>query len=880
MLQVWDLRNAFAPVKELVGHSKGILSASWCPNDSSLLVSSSKDSRIICWNPHSAEIISELPAGQNWTFDVRWSPKMPAILSCSSFDGEISVYSLQDSGTSAAVPSVGVLSDCPLASRTAHVPRWLKRPCGVTFGFGGKLAYFNSAGVGLVNLLSVITDDALVESSNELSAAVESRDLAGFCHARSVSAPTQRDKLEWSLLQVLASAEQRLMLLSYLGLSQEEQHEELTTVAAVRGPEEQAPAPSPSVDSCSQGAVAPAVEHLPSGDAVDPAELFSQLAVKHQQAQTSPGIQAVADGADAAAASFTSAVTTASTDATAAETAVLSPAQLELKLARAMLNGNFFVAVQCCLEAGRVADALVLAASGGPELWTQTRDRYLASISTPFMNTLSAVVHHDFEKFVTDSDLANWKETLALVNTYGGSDELSRLCNQLGEQLVANPSAAILCHMCAANIPAVTALWEVYYSPDAQSSRHKQAMGLLDLMEKLSVFQDAAQSTEGFALIAAKVVKFAELLASQGCLPAAISYMLALPELSGDSTTNAGGAALLIDRIYGHNNALLTCSPTAVFESKHIGISPVMHEQHMVLQQPQQQTGCGTPAPQGYGVHLAAGHGMQGCMQPLAGPGAPTPAHGSYDTQENGHYQPTVPSTAYPSLPVASAQQPAPSYQYTTSAPPAGESYRYAAEPAETPPPAPPTQSAPAATPAPGQALAAAPPPLAPAPAPSLAYQYAAAPAPPTVGGQEGAFTAHCSGEAAAAYQSQGLANTPALAPPPPPLPSYDPTAVVHMLSTLSSKCAAFNLPPLDKRKLDDVVKRLSSLNTKLTNGEISPGVFEQLVTLCTALGAGDTRSALDVHVQMTTSDWADNGSWLMGVKRLIEMTSKLGVTL
>jgi protein transport protein SEC31 len=34
------------------------------------------------------------------------------------------------------------------------------------------------------------------------------------------------------------------------------------------------------------------------------------------------------------------------------------------------------------------------------------------------------------------------------------------------------------------------------------------------------------------------------------------------------------------------------------------------------------------------------------------------------------------------------------------------------------------------------------------------------------------------------------------------------------------------------------------------------------------------------MHVQITTSDWADNGAWLMGVKRLIEMTSKLGVRL
>ena len=46
------------------------------------------------------------------------------------------------------------------------------------------------------------------------------------------------------------------------------------------------------------------------------------------------------------------------------------------------------------------------------------------------------------------------------------------------------------------------------------------------------------------------------------------------------------------------------------------------------------------------------------------------------------------------------------------------------------------------------------------------------------------------------------------------------------------------------------------------------------------ALGIGDGSTALGIHVQITTSDWADNGPWLMGVKRLIEMTAKLQVTL
>ena len=88
------------------------------------------------------------------------------------------------------------------------------------------------------------------------------------------------------------------------------------------------------------------------------------------------------------------------------------------------------------------------AASGGPELWTSTRDRYLQSAATPFMSTLAAVVHQDFAAYVASSDLANWKETLALLNTYAAPEELSTLCNQLGERLSDEPAAATLCYIC------------------------------------------------------------------------------------------------------------------------------------------------------------------------------------------------------------------------------------------------------------------------------------------------------------------------------------------------------------------------------------------------------------------------------------------------
>ena len=153
------------------------------------------------------------------------------------------------------------------------------------------------------------------------------------------------------------------------------------------------------------------------------------------------------------------------------------------------------VAWAACVRNGRIADALVLAASGGPELWTATRDAYLASATTPLMRKMAAVVHQDFGKYVGESDLAAWKETLTLINTYSAAEELSGLCDQLGARLEAetgDASSATLCFMCAANIAKVTELWAAYHCPQNGGGPEPTA-ALLDLMEKLIIFQEAAQ---------------------------------------------------------------------------------------------------------------------------------------------------------------------------------------------------------------------------------------------------------------------------------------------------------------------------------------------------------------------------------------------------
>eukprot|EP00201_Polytomella_parva_P000598 CAMPEP_0175077168 /NCGR_PEP_ID=MMETSP0052_2-20121109/23216_1 /TAXON_ID=51329 ORGANISM="Polytomella parva, Strain SAG 63-3" /NCGR_SAMPLE_ID=MMETSP0052_2 /ASSEMBLY_ACC=CAM_ASM_000194 /LENGTH=971 /DNA_ID=CAMNT_0016346555 /DNA_START=120 /DNA_END=3032 /DNA_ORIENTATION=+ len=154
-LQVWDLRNSVSPLMELVGHSKGVLGLAWSSHDASLLLSSAKDNRTLVWDVTKGEILCEMPVTSNWNFDVHWSPNCPGVFSTASFDGKIGLHSLLSCAVGSTVTEV-INADFSVtrtvkteaAPPLKHVPNWMLRPCGATFGFGGKLVSFGPGNSG------------------------------------------------------------------------------------------------------------------------------------------------------------------------------------------------------------------------------------------------------------------------------------------------------------------------------------------------------------------------------------------------------------------------------------------------------------------------------------------------------------------------------------------------------------------------------------------------------------------------------------------------------------------------------------------------------------------------------------------------------------
>src|SRR5690349_12384288 len=69
-------------------------------------------------------------------------------------------------------------------------------------------------------------------------------------------------------------------------------------------------------------------------------------------------------------------------------------------IARALIVGNFEGAVDCCIKSDRMADALNLAAYGGPELWKKTQEAYFNQRAKPFLRVVSSIVKDDIRTLV------------------------------------------------------------------------------------------------------------------------------------------------------------------------------------------------------------------------------------------------------------------------------------------------------------------------------------------------------------------------------------------------------------------------------------------------------------------------------------------------
>ncbi|XP_052192454.1 LOW QUALITY PROTEIN: protein transport protein SEC31 homolog B-like [Diospyros lotus] len=872
-LRLWDMRNIMSPVREFVGHTKGVIAMSWCPSDSSYLLTCAKDNRTICWDIVSGEIVSELPAGTNWNFDVHWYPKIPGVLSASSFDGKIGIYNIE--GCSRYGISEGDFGAAPL-----RAPKWYKRKAGVSFGFGGKLVSFSTKdsapGVSEVYVHNLVTEQSLASRSSEFEAAMhngERSSLRLLCEKKSQEAETEDDRETWGFLKVMFEDDgtARTKLLTHLGFSlpteaKETIQDNLSQEVSAIGLEEKAAdkgeyAVNKEIAAFLSDNGEDFFNNLPSPKAETP---VSDAGASFNNAGFSPNVKDVQQEVDG-------------------EEESADPS-LDDAVQRALVVGDYKGAVAQCISANKMADALVIAHVGGSSLWESTRDQYLKTSRSPYLKVVSAMVNNDLLSLVNTRPLKLWKETLALLCTFAPREEWTLLCDTLASRLMAvgNTLAAILCYICAGNIDKTVEIWSRTLALEHEGKSYVDL--LQDLMEKTIVLALATGQKQFSAALCKLVEKYAEILASQGLLSTAMEYLklMGTDELSPE-------LILLQDRIarstevekevtnsVAFDNSQSHTGPTYGANQSRFGAADASQHYYQEMTAPQlQQSVPSSPYGENYQQQLGSSYGRgygapapyQPAVQPLIflpsqAPQAPQMNFSAPPVSNQPTVKPFVPATPPVLRNVEQYQPPTlgsqlypgtanPSFQ---AGPPGTGSIGHNPSQAGSVPPKMPQVLAP--TPAsmgfmpinssgvqrPGMG-----PPQPPSPTQPAQVQPTITPAapPPTV-------------------QTADTSNVPA-----PQRPVI--ATLTRLFNETSEALGGSRANPAKKREIEDNSRKIGALFAKLNSGDISKNAAEKLIQLCQALDNGDFSTALQIQVQLTTSDWDECNFWLATLKRMIK---------
>ncbi|XP_040439418.1 protein transport protein Sec31A isoform X10 [Falco naumanni] len=908
VIQMWDLRFASSPLRVLENHTRGILAIAWSMADSELLLSCGKDAKILCSNPNTGEVLYELPTNTQWCFDIQWCPRNPAVLSAASFDGRISIYSIMGGSTDGLrqkqvdqlsssfgnLDPFGTGQSLPplqLPQQTApqsivlplkKPPKWIRRPVGASFSFGGKLVTFENAksqqqpGIEQqqqqrhhVYVSQVVTEEEFLARSNQLQEAVQSEGFVSYCQRKIDMAQADFEKNVWAFLKVNFEEDSRVKYLELLGYRKDDVRKKITSAlnkeGLADGDSGEAPAESDE-STLNEGDEGQATEEQSLGQRVKD---HKQEAEVEGSAKTTFNISVSGD--------------------------------VDGLITQTLLTGNFESAVDLCLHDNRMADAIILAIAGGQELLSRTQEKYFAKMQSKITRLITAVVTKNWKEIVQSCDLQNWREALAAVLTYARPDEFAALCDLLGNRLESEGDSllqtqACLCYICAGNVEKLVACW-------TKARDGNSPLSLQDLIEKVVILRKAVQLTQAVdpnavgALLAEKMSQYANLLASQGSIAAALTFL--------PTNTNQPNIMLLRDRLCRAQGEAPVGQEVlkAPYERQPVPkgqAGPVAGQ----MQGPQ------APAQQYYQqVRIAPTVTTWSNKTPTALPSHP-PAGCPSDTQGDNPPPPgfIMPGAVNPNMPPQ--QAPSPNYSMYSQGgarptypqrpqngwndPPA---LNRAAKKKKVPdnflPPVPITspimnpladpqsQMQQPLGPAPATGTPSFQPPHLPVGQPVLQGGYPAAPQPLGPCIMPPAASKPSTEGAPGAPIGNAIQHVQAL---PTEKITKKPIPEEHLIlkttfEALIQRCLLSASDPQTKRKLDDANKRLEFLYDKLREQTLSPTIISGLHNIVKSIETRNYQEGLNIHTHIvSTSNFSETSAFMPVLKVVLTQANKLGV--
>lgn len=487
-----------------------------------------------------------------------------------------------------------------------------------------------------ITINSIVTDKETVQRSVELETALEQQSVEQLVEERVQRATEKDEKESWEVIKTLLAEDAREQLMNYLGFQKSEviaavakatagkkglsDFESTEEPSKEEAKEEDIPAKDLAATEVAEPAATtenkePATEEKEEGDATPE--------IKESTSEETPVDNSASDlfGGDTSDDFFIQTQATNETPMQSDDGGVSSanaissaikhePLQLYAEgssetdrlITRAVVLGDFESAVDLCISFERFSDALLFAICGGGDLLARTQQAYFKhqSKSTSYLRLLESIVNEDLNSVVANVSLEEWTSVIVVLCTFAKSEDFRPLCEALGgrlEEAWNNSDVesakefrrhATLCYLAAGNLGKVARIWiaeqeemQKNNTDDVKASSLQLLIEKVTIFRKVISFEDPAlfETSESkmsyeypLSPLYDKYCEYAELLAAQGKLTTALTYLSLTPIVYRKTTFDK--LSVVRDRVYQAcpvNVASQFVQPAPAFENHVIG---------------------------------------------------------------------------------------------------------------------------------------------------------------------------------------------------------------------------------------------------------------------------------------------------------------------
>lgn len=496
------------------GHTTSIIDMVKNSHDNNFLLSLGRDNLVTCWSMRTQKPLVRIQLKEKCS-QVAWINKITDCFICVGYDGKL------------YYDRINFSEDYTLFTDNQEMlPKWMNKPCGISFAFGGKLYEFNQAKETIITVYKPNRNKAFVDLIKNFITKIEASDLSEALDEKINSSDNKSNvSLFWNALKSMYTKNLD-GLFRQMGFDRNQYNKDVNVALGKKTKESKK-----DREIC--------LAKFEETDE-DVSKLFEKSSNIPKEVAVKSDKQDIIQ------------FEKPNTIQESISRNINWNVGHEKLIKQSLQFGELESAVELLFKNNRSSEALIIA-SHHPELFKKATEIYFNNNKDLFVKSIfPAIINNNFDVLFDYNVVKEWKEYLLYSKTYlGNSNDFVSFADRLGDKLSTNPDiySSLVCYVLAEKYnKCIDLLINNYQKEIERYGRDDKNQALHNLFEQVIALtkilnEDLMIKNENYNSI---IYDYCQLLIEEGLIMEASKYLINIRDNSNLKIVE------LYDRLYYH----------------------------------------------------------------------------------------------------------------------------------------------------------------------------------------------------------------------------------------------------------------------------------------------------------------------------------------